>query len=313
MRMKNERIQLRRIVTAMLLTGVMLLSACGSISSKSGRTSGSSTGSSEKAVTSSSSESGKNDKKYNFINPDGKTLETRINTPEGYTRTKEAEGSLGEFLRNYKMKKDGSPILLYDGSVKNDNGRHAAVFKLPLENVDLQQCADSIMRVYAEYYRSIGLDEKIAFHFTNGFLASYSKWKQGYRISVNGNNVSWVKSAGTDDSDETFIKYLHTVFNYAGTASMATECRPVKLKDIRIGDVFLRAGSPGHVLMVVDTAKNKEGKTAFLLAQGYMPAQNFHVLKNRGDDPWYYEDDVDYSDEKKVYSIGSEILERPEY
>ena len=88
---------------------------------------------------------------------------------------------------------------------------------------------------------------------------------------------------------------------------------PVKLKDIRIGDVFLRAGSPGHVLMVVDTAKNKEGKTAFLLAQGYMPAQNFHVLKNRGDDPWYYEDDVDYSDEKKVYSIGSEILERPEY
>ena len=109
------------------------------------------------------------------------------------------------------------------------------------------------------------------------------------------------------------LKYLHTVFNYAGTASMATECRPVKLKDIRIGDVFLRAGSPGHVLMVVDTAKNKEGKTAFLLAQGYMPAQNFHVLKNRGDDPWYYEDDVDYSDEKKVYSIGSEILERPEY
>ena len=144
----------------------------------------------------------KEEEPYRFVNPEGNTLETRINPPEGYTRT----------------------------------------------------------------------DEKIAFHFTNGFLASYSKWKQGYRISVNGNNVSWVKSAKLDDSDETFIKYLHMVFNYAGTASMATECRPVKLKDIRIGDVFLRAGSPGHVLMVVDTAKNKEGKTAFLLAQGFMPA-----------------------------------------
>ena len=122
-----------------------------------------------------------------------------------------------------------------------------------------------------------------------------------------------MKSAEPDDSDETFIKYLHTVFNYAGTASMATECRKIKLDDIRIGDVFLRAGSPGHVLMVVDTAQNSDGKTAFLLAQGYMPAQEFHVLKNHGDDPWYYEDDVDYSEQKKEYSIGSEILERPEY
>lgn len=250
---------------------------------------------------------------YQLINPDGKTLETRINPPEGFSRTDEKTGSLGDFLRNYEMQPDGSPVLLYNGHESWNQNAHIAVFKLPIENVNLQQCADSIMRVYSEYYRSKGEDDRIAFHFTNGFLASYSKWKQGYRIAVNGNNVSWVKSAEPDDSDETFIKYLHTVFNYAGTASMATECRKIKLDDIRIGDVFLRAGSPGHVLMVVDTAQNSDGKTAFLLAQGYMPAQEFHVLKNHGDDPWYYEDDVDYSEQKKEYSIGSEILERPEY
>ena len=250
---------------------------------------------------------------YQLINPDGKTLETRINPPEGFSRTDEKTGTLGDFLRNYEMQPDGSPVLLYNGHESWNQNAHIAVFKLPIENVNLQQCADSIMRVYSEYYRSKGEDDRIAFHFTNGFLASYSKWKQGYRIAVNGNNVSWVKSAEPDDSDETFIKYLHTVFNYAGTASMATECRKIKLDDIRIGDVFLRAGSPGHVLMVVDTAQNSDGKTAFLLAQGYMPAQEFHVLKNHGDDPWYYEDDVDYSEQKKEYSIGSEILERPEY
>ena len=250
---------------------------------------------------------------YQLINPDGKTLETRINPPEGFSRTDEKTGSLGDFLRNYEMQPDVSPVLLYNGHESWNQNAHIAVFKLPIENVNLQQCADSIMRVYSEYYRSKGEDDRIAFHFTNGFLASYSKWKQGYRIAVNGNNVSWVKSAEPDDSDETFIKYLHTVFNYAGTASMATECRKIKLDDIRIGDVFLRAGSPGHVLMVVDTAQNSDGKTAFLLAQGYMPAQEFHVLKNHGDDPWYYEDDVDYSEQKKEYSIGSEILERPEY
>ena len=300
--MKN----IRRLISAVAVSAV-IITGCGAEKQPVRK---------ERVKTESETEEqhlAKEEEPYRFVNPEGNTLETRINPPEGYTRTNEKEDSLGEFLRNYEMKPDGSPVLAYNGhETMNQNG-HIAVFDLPLENVNLQQCADSIMRVYAEYYRSIGQDEKIAFHFTNGFLASYSKWKQGYRISVNGNNVSWVKSAGTDDSDETFIKYLHTVFNYAGTASMATECRPVKLKDIRIGDAFLRAGSPGHVLMVVDTAKNKEGKTAFLLAQGFMPAQNFHVLKNHGDDPWYYEDDVDYSDEKKVYSIGSETLERPEY
>ncbi len=303
-----------RFLKMIVLSAViaLLLCSCG-ISEQTQSTVKSSTSVETDDISSSSVSD--EEEKYQYINPDGNTLETRINVPEGYTRTDEENGSLGEFLRNYAMKPDGSPVLLYDGSEKSGQNGHAAVFALPIENVDLQQCADSIMRIYAEYYRSIGEDNRIAFHFTNGFLASYSKWKQGYRVSAKGNNVSWVKTAAADDSDETFIKYLHTVFMYAGTASMETECNKIDLKDLRIGDVFLHAGSPGHVVMVVDTCWDSDGKAAFLLAQGYMPAQEFHVIKNpaHDDDPWYYEEEVTYSAKKDEYSIGNEILERPEY
>lgn len=47
-----------------------------------------------------------------------------------------------------------------------------AVFKLPIENENLQQCADSVMRVYAEYYWHTKQYDKIQFHLSDGFLLS---------------------------------------------------------------------------------------------------------------------------------------------
>lgn len=250
-----------------------------------------------------------------LIDPAGTTLEERILTPEGYTRTTEASGSLAVFLRGYTLKEDGSPVLLYDGSEKGNQLAHQAVFTLPIENVDLQQCADSVMRVYAEYLYHSGQADKIAFHFTNGFLAQWSKWREGYRIQVDGNDVSYVSSTGYDDSYECFQKYLRMVFAYAGTLSMTEESREIPLSDLRVGDVFLKGGSPGHVVMVVDTCVNENGEKAFLLAQGYMPAQEFHVLKNprHGDDPWYYEEEVTYPFTTAQYTFPEGSLRRPEY
>ena len=231
-----------------------------------------------------------------IIDPAGKTLQTRIHTPVGYTRQEATEGSLEAFLRNYTMKADGEKVLLYNGSEKGNQSAHAAVFTLPIENADLQQCADSVMRMYAEYYWSIGAYDKIKFHFTNGFLAEYAKWREGYRVVVDGNDVSWSKSASYDDSYDSFVKYLRVVFSYAGTLSMESEATEISLEEAKAGDVFLQGGSPGHVVMIVDVCVNEEGKKAYLLAQGYMPAQEFHVLKNElhEEDPWYYEEEITY-------------------
>lgn len=243
-----------------------------------------------------------------YINPKGNTLETRIPVPAGYSRE---QSDFARFLQTYPLKESGSPILLYNGKKKWDQSAQVAVFKLPLENENLQQCADSVMRVYAEYYWNTKQYDKIQFHLSDGFLLSYTKWREGNRVVIKNDHASYVKSASYDDSYECFKKYLRIVFAYSGSASMVSESAPIASGDIRVGDVFLKGGSPGHVVMIVDVCTNKEGKKAFLLAQGYMPAQEFHLLKNPlHDDSWYYEDEIKYPFETPDYTFEEGSLRR---
>lgn len=255
------------------------------------------------------------EKAKSFFNDSGTTLETRFLLPEGYTRIPAEQGSLAAFLRTYELKEAGSPVLLYNGKKKNNQKAHAAVFRLPIEAEDLQQCADSVMRVYAEYFYHTGQPEKIAFHFTNGFLADYDKWRQGNRIKIDKNQVSWIHSAEYDDSYSCFQKYLRMVFAYSGTLSMEQESKEISIDEIQTGDVFLHGGSPGHVVMIVDVCENAEGKKAFLLAQGYMPAQEFHILKNpvHNEDPWYYREELSYPLKTPEYTFNEGSLRRLEY
>lgn len=250
-----------------------------------------------------------------LIDPEGMTLESRVKTPESYTRKPAASDSLCAFLRGYALKEDGSPVLLYNGKKKRNQDAHQAVFALPIEAEDLQQCADSIMRVYAEYFRETGQEEKIGFHFVSGFYAEYARWRDGYRIKVDGNDVAWTKSAGYDDSYESFQKYLRVVFSYAGTLSMEAEAEEIPLSDIACGDVFLKGGSPGHVVLVADVCENEDGQKAFLLAQGFMPAQEFHLLKNplHEDDPWYYDREMEYPFITPEYTFPEGSLKRLDY
>ena len=232
-----------------------------------------------------------------LINEAGMTLESRISVPSGYQRMEVEEGSLGDFLHQYPMKAYGSKVHLFDGSEKYNQSAHISVFDLPIENYDLQQCADSVIRMYAEYFWNTKQYDQIAFHYTSGFLAEYPKWREGNRIKVDGNTVKWVKSAGYDDSYECFVEYLKNVFSYAGTLSMyCEEAVEIPLGEAKAGDVFLYGGSPGHVVMIVDVCENEDGEKAFLLAQGYMPAQEFHLLVNENhlEDPWYYESEISY-------------------
>lgn len=245
----------------------------------------------------------------------GKTLSKRINPPAGYTRTQEEKGSLAEFLRNYPLKKDGSPVLLYNGEKKDNQDAHMAVFKLPLENEDLQQCADSVMRVYAEYFWKTKQYEKISFRFVSGFQADYSRWREGARIQMGANDAYWTEGGTPDESYESFQKYMRIVFAYSSTISLEKESKKIKPAKIMLGDIFIQAGSPGHVVMVVDVCENADGQRAFLLGQGYMPAQEFHLLKNPAheDDPWYYADELTYPLQTPEYSFDKGSLRRPQY
>ncbi|MBN1255566.1 MAG: DUF4846 domain-containing protein [Deltaproteobacteria bacterium] len=224
------------------------------------------------------------------------TIATEIPPPEGYKRIETSTNSFAHWLCHLPLKNKGIPVYLYNGTKKINQDAHVAVVDIDTGTRDLQQCADAVIRLRAEYLYSKNLYPAIHFNFTSGDEASFTKWAAGYRPIVNGNKVQWVKRAGQDSSYSNFRSYLTTVFIYAGTYSLNRELTSRKdIHEMEIGDIIIEPGFPGHAVIVVDMAENKEnGKKVFLLAQSYMPAQDIHVLKNpnnAGLSPWY---DLDF-------------------
>jgi len=227
-------------------------------------------------------------KMYNVVN----SIRERIEAPSGYSNLQVTEGSLAWWICGLPLKPGRPDVALFDGMPKSRQDVHHAVLNIDVGQKDLQQCADAVMRLRAEYLYSQGKDDSISFHFTSGAECPWSKWKQGLRPVLSGNQVTWKDGAATGRNYASFKQYLDKVFTYAGTASLSKELKRVQnSQDIQIGDVFIQGGAPGHAVMVVDVAVNdKNGQKIFLLAQSYMPAQEIHILKNPSStelNPWY--------------------------
>lgn len=262
------------------------------------------------------SASPKEEKNTSLLVPEGTILQERILPPDGFSRIPAEPGSFGDFVRNYPMLTDGSPVLLYDGSEKSNQNAKVAVFDMDvISSADLQQCADSVMRIYAEYFRQTDQPERIRFHFVDGFLFDYLTYRDGGRLKMENDKASWKYTAGYDDSDEAFENYLYLLFAYSSTLSMEEESHPIVPQEIQIGDLFLKGGSPGHVMMVADVCEDENGHKAFLLAQGYMPAQQFHIVKNPSseENPWYDTEQITYPFCTPEYTFPEESLKRPVY
>lgn len=223
------------------------------------------------------------------------TLEHRISPPKGYAREVVQTGSFAAWLRNLPLKPGRPPVHLYNGREKGNQQAQYAVVDMDVGDKDLQQCADAVMRLRAEYLFST--KQEIHFHFTSGDECVFDRWAQGYRPDVRGNTVSWKRSASPDDSYASFRQYMNVVFNYAGTASLSRELQSVNVMNMKIGDVFIHGGFPGHAVLVTDMAVNSSGRKVFLIVQSYMPAQEIHVLRNPESEemgPWY---PLDFGDE----------------
>lgn len=218
-------------------------------------------------------------------------LKERIAPPEGFHRKACADGSFCNWLRSVPLKPEGSPVHYFNGDIKH-HAQHYAVIDLDTGDKDLQQCADAVMRLKAEYHYAQRDYSKIHFNFTSGHKVSFDDWRRGRKPIVRGGNkVSFTSPKNTvDNSYENFRDYMTMIFSYAGTLSLSKELQSVNVKNMRVGDVFIVGGSPGHSVMVMDVAHNDAGEKMFLLAQSYMPAQDMHILQNPfhdGDGPWY--------------------------
>jgi hypothetical protein len=218
-------------------------------------------------------------------NTEGNTVATRFNVPAGYTRKAYDNGTFGNYLQQLPLKPAGTLTKRYNGETK-PNKVAAAVIDISVGNSDLQQCADAIMRLRAEWLFSEKRFNDISFNLTNGFNMKYSEWKKGKRLNSACNG--WTNGGAASESHEDFLNYMKKIFTYAGTLSLSKELQAKNVATLEAGDVFIKGGSPGHAVIVVDVAEGSEGKL-FMLAQSYMPAQDVHVLDHpaRPGQPWY--------------------------
>ena len=191
-----------------------------------------------------------------------------IPLPEGYKRMNVIQGSFAEWLRTRDLKKDRT-VYKYDGTPKHNQSAQFAVLDISVGNKDLQQCADAVMRLRAEYFYAFKDFDQLVFSDNDGTLY---KFDPPY-------------------SRENFDKYLERVFGMCGSASLQKQMRShIQMADITPGDVLIHGGFPGHAEIVIDVPVNNKGDKIYLLAQSYMPAQDIHVLVNPINEslsPWY--------------------------
>ncbi len=221
-------------------------------------------------------------------------LINQILPPPKHQRIIPPKGSFSEWLHFLPLAPKGSPVMLYDGQPKSSQKMVCRVIDIDIGERDLQQCADAVMRLKAEFHYSQKDYANIHFNYTNGQLVKYTDWAAGRKPRMKGNKVyfSAASSSTYDYSYSNFKKYLQSIYIYAGTASLAKELKPKLISEIIAGDVFIKGGFPGHAVIVVDVAKSPCGKKVFLLAQSYMPAQSIHILQNWEDptlSPWFSE------------------------
>lgn len=195
-----------------------------------------------------------------------RTLETAVPPPAGFARIALGDNAFGAWLRGLPMLPEGSPVLLWNGAPKPRQDLHVASVDLDVGNQNLQQCADAIIRLRAEYLWSIGRAREV-----NKLPANPKRWEGG----------DW----------KAYRRYLNGVMAMTGSASMDAHMKKARTGHrLQPGDVLVQGGFPGHALLVLDAADNGKGERVVLIGQSYMPAQQFHVIVQPvGSSPWFPE------------------------
>lgn len=210
-----------------------------------------------------------------------------IPTPPGFHRVPAGIDEFVGFLRQLRLKKDRT-VYLYNGLPKHNQDAQYAVLDLSIGHEDLQQCADAVMRLRAEYLYAHHDLSDIIFYTETGVRLNFKAWAEIHH----------------DAGRTSFDHYLDKVFAYCSTRTLEKALTPKSFGRLTGGDVLIRAGSPGHAMLVIDVAEDNQGHRMYLLAQGYMPAQDIHIVKDPAEptlSPWY-----------SANAAGS-VLETPEY
>jgi hypothetical protein len=219
------------------------------------------------------------------------SIASRIAPPQGYRRVPVPNETFAQWLRHLPIAAR-TGVLLHTGEEKRNQRAHFAVLDIDIGDGDLLQSADVPIRLRAEYLIGTNQGDRIAFDLASGEPAAWTKWAKGYRPTFEADGVAWSRRAEPDDSYASFRAYLAEIFQRTDTGLLASQLQPIRNPaNMNIGDMFLHPGKPGHCVIVLDMAEDiRTGARLFLLAQGFMPAQDVHLLINPTDadiSPWH--------------------------
>lgn len=206
----------------------------------------------------------------------------RFPCPFGYKRVALSKDSWGHWLRYLPLRAPGTPIRYRDGSIVAGGDDPSLGAVLDMDVRQYQECGDVIMRLRAEWLRWGGRADSIVFRTADGPKLAWRDWRRGTRVRLTGDHVRLVQTGRVDDSRKSFDRYLFQVFSWCGTVSMIHETDQLKAEKLLPGDIFLVVGNPGHTVLVLDVAKDREGHSKGLIAQGYLPAQSPHIVAADG-------------------------------
>lgn len=179
-----------------------------------------------------------------------------------------------------------APILNYRGEPVSNQWKHYAVLPFDVGRADLQQCADALIRIRAEFLFEEKRYSEISFRFTSGERFSYESFLAGKRPAASGSRNAVYTVSSSTNNHESLRKYLDIVYTYTNTIALERDLLPAK--DFAVGTVVVHGGSPGHCFLIIDETTNEKGQKVFKLAEGYMPAQTIYILKNPEDgSPWH--------------------------
>ena len=215
----------------------------------------------------------------------------RISLPGGYSYIYDGDSAYSNWLLDLKLKKSKT-VYLHNGKLKSNQDAQFAVLNIEIGKKDLVQCADAAMKLRADYLFEKNLYDQIRFLATSGQELSFQSWLKGTRWKEKGGKlISYNPGKEGSSSQYEYTLFMEFVFSYCGTYSLSKQTKQVnESRSIQPGDMFVYGGFPGHAVTVMAVAKNDYGEKIFLLSQGYMPAQDIHILKNDVNtrlSPWY--------------------------
>lgn len=189
----------------------------------------------------------------------------RFPPPAGFIRKPNDNNTFAWYLNHLPLKSKDAFVTYYNGDMKANHGVYSAVVDLPIGTKNLQQCADAVIRLRAEYLFGQKRYSEIHFNFlSDGKPRFYEDFVKG------------------DHSYTAFWDYLEHIFEFANTTSLFDEMKSIPISQAGPGDVLIQKKQPfGHAVIIVDMVENTRGKKLYMLAQSYMPAQEIQILQNK--------------------------------